>query len=136
MPPDTADTRALAAARRSAATSRRDDERRVAQGGTSVERQLELRPGHGHEALVLEFQFRADEGDLERRGAAIVADQRVHEAVRYRIHRAGHRDAARLESPAAGILNRRQHAWLDDVKHARRKVAGYCHSSYSRRSIA
>ena len=42
----------------------------------------------------------------------VVADERVREPMRIRIHRPGDRHAARLKSPAAEVLDGRQHAGL------------------------
>jgi hypothetical protein len=121
----------------------RDDERRIGRNGASVERHHELGAGDGDQALVLELELRAKQRDLERRRLADVADERVGEPVRHRIHRPGHGHAARLKSPAPPILNRREHARLDHVDGCRQPAAGlidrnrlhYSHASYSRRSI-
>ena len=106
-----------AVARRSAADrSRADDhERRILRPGHPSTVRSKIGPGRRDEPFVLELELRPEQRDLERGRVAVVADERVREAVRHRIHRSGHRHAARLESPASAVLDRGQEAWLDDV---------------------
>ena len=117
----------------------RDDERRVRRHGAAVERQIELRAGHCHHALVVELELGTEQRDLEAGGALRVANQRVSEPMRHRIHRSAHRHAARLQTPSPRVLHRRQHARFDhdDAGSARGEVRRHAGASrsYSARSI-
>src|SRR5258706_5592683 len=65
---------------------------------------LELRAAHRHQAVLLELQLRADDGDLERRLVGRVADERVGEREGERIHRPAGTQADVLQAVAAGVL--------------------------------
>ena len=79
--------------------SGRDRERRVRRHLAPVERQLELGAGDRDEPLVLELELRSEQRHLEQRRVAVVADQRVRQPMRHRIHRAGDRHAAATGNP-------------------------------------
>ena len=84
-----------------------------------------------HHAIVLELDFRADEGDLERRQSGMVADKRVCDSVRPRIHRAGDWHTVGLQPPSAQVLHRRLQTRSADVQHASSAAAVRSNSAAS-----
>src|SRR5262249_42507158 len=82
------------------------DERRA------VRRQLavELGAAQGDERAPHEFELGPDDRDLQRRLARRVADQRIGERERYRVHGAARAEAPGLVAVAAQILHRGEEA--------------------------
>src|SRR5262249_21709449 len=56
-----------------------------------------------------------EDRDLERRRVARVADERVGELERYRVHRAAGHDAEMLQAEPAEVLHGREQPGLDDL---------------------
>ena len=70
-----------------------------------VEARVELGAGQCDRGVRREVQARAEQGDLERGGIVVIADQRIGEAQRDRVHRAGVADAEFGMAVAAAILH-------------------------------
>ena len=82
-----------------------------------VERQarLELGAAQRHQRVLLELEVGAEHRDLERRLVGVVADQRVGERERHRVHRAAGTQAEVLVAVPAAVLHRREHARAQDA---------------------
>jgi hypothetical protein len=82
---------------------------------------IEVGARDGDQPFVLELQLRAEQGHLEQRRIAAVADQGIRQTMGDRIHRTGDGHPARLKSPTSHVLHRRQHPGFDDAD-ARLKI--------------
>jgi hypothetical protein len=81
----------------------------------SINRDHELCSGDGDDAVGLELECRAAEGDFERRGLSRIAHERVSKAMRKRVHRSCDRNTFRLKSPASEILHGCEKTGTKDV---------------------
>src|SRR5207248_7542428 len=71
---------------------------------------LELGADQRDQRLALEMQIGTEHGELERRGARVIADERVGERERQGIHRAAGTEAHMLVAVATHVLHRHQQA--------------------------
>ena len=76
-------------------------------------------PATAHVDFSLRFELRPHQRDFERGADEQIANQPIGEPVRVRVHRPGDRHTVRLISPAAKVLDRRQHARADDGERQR-----------------
>ncbi len=84
------------------------------------ERGAELRAADGHQRSAGEFYFGPEHGDLDRRLALAVADQRVGELERDRIHRPAGNHAQMLQAVASAVLYRAEQARPVDAQTHRK----------------
>lgn len=71
----------------------------------------EARAVQCEERVAAEHQLGARQGDLERGGVGAIADQRVRDAMRDRVHRAAGDDAKMRKPGPPQVLDRGEHAW-------------------------
>ena len=84
----------------------------------AVERHVGLEVGadERHQRVAIELQVGTEHGDLERRDPRLVADQRIGERERDRIHRATGAETHVLMAVPAHVLHRHQEARAQDVE--------------------
>src|SRR5262249_10489741 len=89
-------------------------DRRIQRHVGAIHSRPEISSGHSYDRIGLEAQFRPEQRDFERCGTSVVADERVRRAVSHSVEGTANRHSARLMSPAATILNGREHSPADD----------------------
>ena len=110
MPPSNA-TYARVPERRSPNRSTLPGRQRVATPDrrcTSIDAGLQIGARNRHARLLLDAQLRTSQRDLERCGIVAISNQQVRHAMRDEIHRTTDGHCARLLSPTAAILDRRE----------------------------